>query len=219
MWVVKIGGSLSRDPLLKEWLTRLGELGGGRVVVVPGGGAFADEVRDQQAHWRFGDLPAHNMAVLAMAQYALMMQAIVPALALAANENDILRVLRQARVAVWIPFEALREESDQLTHWGVTADSLAAWLSNRLNAERLILVKSCAIDPHATLAQNIAAGIVDERFGDFTRAAAYPIDLLSKHELPRMRELLLDPAHAGGGIRVTGIALQTDGRKVARPRR
>ena len=78
MWVVKIGGSLSRDPLLKEWLQHLSEFGGGRVVIVPGGGGFADQAREHQAVWRFDDVAAHNMAVLGMAQYALMMQGLPP---------------------------------------------------------------------------------------------------------------------------------------------
>ena len=68
MWIVKLGGSLGRDPVLKEWLDTLVALGSGRVVIVPGGGGFAEEVRDQQELWRFDDLAAHNMAVLAMAQ-------------------------------------------------------------------------------------------------------------------------------------------------------
>ena len=70
MWVVKLGGSLNGDPLLAQWLELLVQLGGGRVTVVCGGGGFADEVRRAQSHWHFDDVPAHNMAVLAMAQTA-----------------------------------------------------------------------------------------------------------------------------------------------------
>ena len=45
MWVVKLGGSLARDPRLTAWLRMLAEFGGGRVTVVPGGADFADAVR------------------------------------------------------------------------------------------------------------------------------------------------------------------------------
>jgi aspartokinase-like uncharacterized kinase len=190
MWVVKIGGSLGRDPLLREWLESLVALGAGRVVIVPGGGAFADEVRDAQGLWHFDDLAAHNMAVLAMAQTALLMHGICPALQLAANESELRRAVQQARVPVWLPFEALRDQPDELTHWGVTSDSLAAWLANRINAEGLLLVKACPLDG-ADLEQCIAAGIVDEQFGAFTRAAAYPVALLSRTELARLEDLLL----------------------------
>jgi aspartokinase-like uncharacterized kinase len=191
MWVVKIGGSLGRDPLLKDWLEALVALGSGRVVVVPGGGAFADEVREAQFVWHFDDLAAHNMAVLAMAQMALLMHGICPALQLASDEGELRRAVQQARVPVWLPFAALREEADELTHWGVTSDSLAAWLANRLNAEGLLLVKSCPLDEAPDLEAYAANGIVDERFPAFTRGAAYPVLLLNRAELPRLRSLLL----------------------------
>jgi len=195
MWIVKLGGSLGRDPVLKEWLETLVELGSGRVVIVPGGGGFADEVREQQDLWRFDDLAAHNMAVLAMAQMALMMQGICPALALATSDADLRRAVQQARVPVWLPFEALREQRDTLTNWGVTSDSLAAWLANRLNAEGLLLVKACAIDPSMDVAKCAAAGIVDEQFARFTRDAAYAVTLLNCADVPRVHGRLLD----GGG--------------------
>lgn len=197
MWIVKLGGSLGRDPVLREWLDTLVALGSGRVVIVPGGGMFADEVRELQDLWRFDDLNAHNMAVLAMAQMALMMQGICPALALASNDTDLRRAVQQARVPVWLPFEVLREQRDTLTHWGVTSDSLAAWLANRLNAEGLLLVKACEIEPGMELAQYAAAGIVDEEFPRYAREGAYPVTLLNRAEVPRARELLLNGGAAG----------------------
>ena len=80
MWVIKLGGSLSGDPVLPDWLDLLTTLGGGRVTVVSGGGTFADEVRRVQAHWQLNDLAAHNMAILAMAQVAYQLNALNPML-------------------------------------------------------------------------------------------------------------------------------------------
>jgi aspartokinase-like uncharacterized kinase len=194
MWVVKIGGSLSRDPLLQTWLSELTELGGGRVVVVPGGGGFADQVREHQAIWRFDDLAAHNMAVLAMAQHALMMQGLCRRLVVAATEAQIRHALHEGRTAVWAPFGLLRQEADTLTSWDVTSDSLAAWLANRLNAERLLIVKSCEIDPACDVEQHTAKGVLDNRFAELTRDASYPLDILNKSDWPRVRELMLHAA-------------------------
>ncbi|MFX1765516.1 aspartate kinase [Paraburkholderia sp. A1RI-2L] len=192
MWVVKIGGSLSRDPLLQTWLRELNELGGGRVVIVPGGGGFADQVREHQAVWRFDDLAAHNMAVLAMAQHALMMQGLCRRLVIAATEPQIRHALHEGRTAVWAPFGLLRQEADTLTSWDVTSDSLAAWLANRLNAERLMIVKSCEIDSQWSAAQHAEKGVLDKRFAELTREASYPLDILNKKDWPRVRELLLN---------------------------
>ena len=74
MWVVKLGGSLCEQAPetspLRDWLDLLVCEGAGRVVIVPGGGKFADAVRGAQAQWCFDDLTAHNMALLAMSQTA-----------------------------------------------------------------------------------------------------------------------------------------------------
>ncbi|TMS57642.1 aspartate kinase [Imbroritus primus] len=204
MWVVKIGGSLGRDPLLREWLKLLSEQGGGRVVVVPGGGGFADQVRDYQTQWRFNDLVAHNMAVLAMVQYAMMMQGLCPdecpGLSLAVDDESVRKVLRNAGVALWAPFPLLREAADEMTNWDVTSDSIAAWLSNRLNAERLILVKSSPLVSSMRLGTPIEAyadrEIVDPSFMRFTADVPYPVDVLHKGDLATMRELLA-PTAAG----------------------
>src|SRR5215475_3770621 len=151
MWVVKIGGSLSHDPSLRDWLTQLWEVGGGRVVIVPGGGDFADSVREYQREWQFDDLAAHNMCLLAMTQYALMMQAVLPDLVLATSEELIRRALRNGKVAVWMPVCMMRVTPDSMTNWDTTSDSLAAWLSTSLNAERLMVVKSCPVGANVPL--------------------------------------------------------------------
>ncbi|MBP0588486.1 aspartate kinase [Paraburkholderia sp. LEh10] len=191
MWVVKIGGSLSRDPLLEDWLAHLSEFGGGRVVIVPGGGRFADQAREHQDIWRFDDVAAHNMAVLAMAQYALMMQGLCRRLVIAATDAQIRAALHAGRVAVWAPLDLLFQEANRLTSWEVTSDSLAAWLANRLNAERLVVVKSCEIEPWRSIEECAALGIVDPSFVRFTRDAPYPVDVVNRHDGSRVRDRLV----------------------------
>ena len=196
MWVVKLGGSVIADPALPHWLDLLAQLGGGRVTIVCGGGSLADEVRRAQALWQFNDLAAHNMAVLAMAQAGYQLQAMSPSLQLAARKSEIAQVLHKGRAAIWLPFELQRDEPDSRTNWGATSDTIALDLASDLNAERLVVVKSCPIDPTQSLAQLGAAGVLDERFGERAQGAAFPIEIMDKSELPRMRSLLLgDPRH------------------------
>ena len=191
MWVVKLGGSLIADPALPHWLELLAQLGGGRVTIVCGGGGLADEVRRAQALWQFNDLAAHNMAVLAMAQTGYQVHAMNPMLQLATRRTEIATVLHKGRAAIWLPFELQRDEADSRTNWGATSDTIALDLARELNAERLVLVKSCMIDPTRTLAQLGAAGVLDESFGDRAHGAAFPIEIMDKSELARMRSLLL----------------------------
>jgi aspartokinase-like uncharacterized kinase len=198
MWVVKIGGSLNNDPLLPEWLDLLVQLGGGRVTLVCGGGAFADEVRRAQAHWRFDDLAAHNMAVLAMAQSAYMAWGLNPKLQLATNEAEIRKVLHSGHTALWLPNEWLRSEPDGDTNWDNSGDSIALGLARSLNAERLVVVKSCAIEPTAGLPGLAEAGILDRRFIGLAEGVAFPIDVIQRAELARMRVLLLGETRLNG---------------------
>lgn len=198
MWVVKLGGSLNGDPALPQWLDLLARLGGGRVTVVCGGGRFADEVRQAQAHWQFDDLPAHNMAVLAMAQTAYLAHGINPALRLARSMEEIRQVLHAGHTALWLPFDWMRDGPDPQANWELTGDSIALDLARQLNAEHMVVVKSCAIDPQASLADLEEAGVLDRRFAGIARGAAFPIDVVHKGELARMRSLLLGEARSLG---------------------
>jgi hypothetical protein len=212
MWIVKLGGSLAHDLRLVGWLAMLAELGGGRVTIVPGGGIFADAVRASQRHWRFAELPAHNMAVLAMAQTAHLFHALEPRLTLAADEDGIRRAMHAGQPALWLPDMVLRDAPDMLTSWDVTSDSLALWLARLLNAERLVVVKACKVLPGATLAQLGADGVLDARFDPWSRDAPFPIEVVEAGAVDLVRDALLGgaavpppapamPAVASGGGR------------------
>lgn len=205
MWIIKLGGSLARDAALPRWLEMLAESGGGRAVIVPGGGAFADQAREAQAWWQLDDLAGHNMAVLGMAQTAAMMQALCPALQLATSEEQIREVLRRGQTALWLPIDLLRTRPDGLTHWGVSSDSLALWLARRLHAERLVIVKACAVDATRSLAQLGEAGVLDAGFAALARDADFPIELLERGEVEVARRLLL--AASSGGVAPDGAAM------------
>lgn len=168
MWVVKIGGSLGEDVSLKRWLWNLAEYGGGKIVIVPGGGRFADQTLELQRHWKIEDRIAHRMAILAMHQYGLLFLGLEPRLRLAPTE-EIKRVLAEGKAAVWLPEVAELDRDGVPANWSVTSDSLAAWLAGKLQAERLILVKSkfsASLDPILLR----EAGIVDDAFPDWLPA-------------------------------------------------
>jgi aspartokinase-like uncharacterized kinase len=160
-------------------------------VIVPGGGDFADKVRQYQSEWRFDDLAAHNMCLLAMTQYAILMQGVLPELMLAANEDRIRRALREGRVAVWVPTGLMRDTPDSMTNWDTTSDSLAAWLSTTLNAERLMVVKSCPVDADAPLETLAATGVLDSGFVNYVSEANYVVELFNKGDVGLMRDRLL----------------------------
>ena len=142
MWVVKLGGSLLGSPALKRWLDALNSFSDGKVVIVPGGGIFADAVRESQLMTGIDDATSHKMAVVAMDQYATLMCGLNPSLTLASNELEIAERGWQHQAIVWKPSEMVLADEGIAMNWDVTSDSLAAWLATKLNAQHLILIKS-----------------------------------------------------------------------------
>jgi aspartokinase-like uncharacterized kinase len=197
MWVVKLGGSMGTDPVLPQWLALLTQLGAGRVALVSGGGGFADEARRLQGQWQFSDLAAHNMAVLAMVQTGYQLHAMQPDLQPVARLADIPNRLHLGHTVLWLPFELQRVWPDATTHWGHTSDSIALDLARRLNAEHLVVVKSCEIEPTHSLAQLGHAGVLDAEFSSRAVDAPFPISLLGKNDLETMRALLLGQGRYG----------------------
>jgi aspartokinase-like uncharacterized kinase len=169
-WVIKLGGSLSGSERLRGWLEALAEAG---VVIVPGGGPFADQVRTTQSRWRFDDRTAHAMAILAMAQYGSMLAGICPKLRLAAGFDELNAAVEAGGSAVWRPDPAQLPEMEVPASWEVTSDSLAAWLAGRLGAGRLLLAKSAEIPKgEIQVAQCVAVGWVDPAFPRFLEKSA-----------------------------------------------
>ncbi|MCI0399960.1 MAG: hypothetical protein L0Z68_01460 [Gammaproteobacteria bacterium] len=165
MWVVKIGGSLAFSKTLPAWLEVLTCHGGGKVVIVPGGGQFAELVRQAQQYWGFDDVTAHYMALSAMEQFGRMMAGIQPALTPAMTMRRLHEVLNDAQVPVWLPMATTQGEDAIAESWEFTSDSLAAWLAIRMDADRLVLVKSLA--PRGavvSVSELTARAIVDQRF-------------------------------------------------------
>jgi 5-(aminomethyl)-3-furanmethanol phosphate kinase len=141
--VVKLGGSLLQHvEELDRVLAVLADVGRARrLLIVPGGGPFADAVRAVDARVRLSDDAAHWMAILAMDQHAhLIAQRLVDS-ALVTSGTEIADAQSSARIPVLAPYRWLRE-ADPLPHsWDVTSDSIAAWCAHAVGASQLVLVK------------------------------------------------------------------------------
>jgi aspartokinase-like uncharacterized kinase len=169
--VVKLGGSHANSPALQACLHTVAACAG-RVVLVPGGGPFADAVRRAQPAMGFDDRAAHQMALLAMAQFGVALTSLAPTLSLALDIPAINGAIAARRVPVWSPWPMLSDAPDIAESWDVTSDSLALWLASRLHAERVVLVKRAEPRTGATAAGLAASGFVDAAFPRFR--AAFP---------------------------------------------
>ena len=112
-----------------------------RIVVVPGGGPFADQVRRFDSTHALSPTAAHWMAVLGMDQYAYALADKTPGSRVVEDGAGIQAAHAAALVPILAPSRWLRA-ADELPHsWDVTSDSLAAYLAMLLGAEDLVLVK------------------------------------------------------------------------------
>lgn len=141
-WVVKIGGSLYASRRLQEWLDTLLALGSHQLVIVPGGGPFADQVRKADKQFGLELAQAHHMAVLAMQQFAYLMASLCPGLQLASSGEQIRTCWKEGKTVVWEPYPLVRRQCELPKTWEVTSDSLAAWLAGYLCVTQLLYVKS-----------------------------------------------------------------------------
>jgi 5-(aminomethyl)-3-furanmethanol phosphate kinase len=179
--VVKLGGSVVRSPDLASWLDAIAAAPA-PTVIVPGGGALADEVRDCQVKLGFGDAAAHRMALLAMDQLAWAVAGLRGGFQVGATEDELLNALEHDLVAVWAPYALIAERTDIEESWRITSDSLALWLARRLHARRCYLIKSIARikQSHASAEQLARDGIVDEAFPAMLSESRVPAVLLCR---------------------------------------
>jgi len=177
--VVKVGGSLfDRTAPLLGIFREVGR----PVLIVPGGGKFADLVRrldvsEDAAHW---------MAIAGMEQFGWYIASHgVPAVS---------TLTLPSKMAVFLPYCALRK-ADPLPHsWDVTSDTIAAWVAHELSADLLLLksvdgihhrrkllsrvedpsITSDEVDPaffRFVFERNVRARVVNGRHDDRVRGA------------------------------------------------
>jgi len=124
--VLKVGGSLISVALdLVRFLVEA------RVncLIIPGGGPFADTVR--QFRSSLDDTTAHWMAVRAMNQYGWFLSSACPLITNRINRD-------RSGISVLLPFDEVYA-NDPLPHsWSVTSDSIAVWIAHQLGQDLVI---------------------------------------------------------------------------------
>jgi len=171
--VIKVGGSLiSEAPELLDRLVK--EFGSGpsgaaaegqvfesplfSILIVPGGGVFADAVRSADERFGLGDDAAHWMAVLGMEQYACYLKD-----KSRAQVTDSITELPSG-VSILFPYRLLKAE-DPLPHsWEVTSDTIAAWVAKQTGALFIKVTDVDGIFRKGKLVREIFASDFSENF-------------------------------------------------------
>ena len=156
--VIKVGGALLDTRETFAWATDALSHAprDGTTLIVPGGGPFADAVRDVDRRIGLSADAAHWAAVLAMDQYA---HVLADRVAFATIVDD-LDTPTPGCLPIFAPYAWLRSH-DTLPHsWDVTADSIAAHVARAVNATRVVLLKlDTSTDPYFEMAIPPGCGV------------------------------------------------------------
>jgi 5-(aminomethyl)-3-furanmethanol phosphate kinase len=192
--IVKVGGSLAETGRLA---CALATIAGARVpvVVVPGGGPFADSVRSLQPELHFSDAVAHRLAMLGMHQMAECMVSLQEGFEIAATLDDIAAVLEKGRIPVWAPLHMVAGDATVPADWSATSDSLAARLAELLGGTHLVLLKS--VDAKGASAQELASrGVVDPVFPAIVARGGLSWSIFGPQDEEAFAALLAGPGDA-----------------------
>ncbi len=171
MQIVKLGGSLYDTAELKSWLALLADYAKHEsVVIVPGGGPFAEMIRKAQVLHRFDDKHAHHMAILAMAQYGLLLHGLLPK---ALTIKTPAAAPTSSQLAIWLPDDQLLQVDELKQSWHITSDSLALWFAQQHPQSKLNLIKCVTVDT-GEINQLSRKGVIDKGFEDLYHR--HPID-------------------------------------------
>lgn len=150
--VVKIGGSLVYHEDGRA-LRRLGEeiarlTASHSLAIVPGGGPFAEVVREYGQKLGLRESTCHFMALSAMDQYGYLLQEFIPGSRLMelgeeGAGSQLVGLASSSPVILLCSRFISRVPPGELPpSWDVTSDSIAAYLAGRLGARLLVLLKS-----------------------------------------------------------------------------
>ncbi|MFP3984793.1 MAG: delta 1-pyrroline-5-carboxylate synthetase [Candidatus Bathyarchaeia archaeon] len=164
--VIKVGGSLAEHPAdLRKLCHKLGTIAQTRrVLVVPGGGKFADTVREFDKIYDLSNTISHKMAILAMDQFGLFLSHITPNSHVSYSIKEMEKSVT-GMLPILLPSRFVFCK-DPLEHsWDVTSDTIAAHIASVLHARKLILVtdvdgiftKDPKKDSNATLIKGMSA--------------------------------------------------------------
>ncbi len=170
--VVKVGGSLLEWPDLPERLhgflnEQLGD--DTRPLLVVGGGKSVDVLRDLDRIHRLDVTASHLLAIRALDLTSAILAHLLINSFIVENEYELRACWERGVIPILAPWRFLqaqaRDSAAELpASWEVTSDSIAAWVAERLGADRLILLKSADLPAGSSRTQAAAAGFVDPHF-------------------------------------------------------
>lgn len=142
-WVFKLSGSLDNEKTLSKLIPVIDELSLKlRIVIVPGGGAFADFIRSRSARRGISEKTSHAQAVLSICQFGYELAARFKNGIAARNRAQVEAAFKSGATPVFIPYPYAVEEKRIPATWDATSDTIAAEVCHYLGIGGLVMLKS-----------------------------------------------------------------------------
>ena len=111
-----------------------------KIIVIPGGGSFANFVRSLDEVLQIGDDLAHWIAIYSMNYNGIMLNRKYPDL----ESIEKLKTFQDAKqiFCIFLPYSFLREDDTLPHNWDVTSDSIALYVANKLKLSQCFLIKN-----------------------------------------------------------------------------
>ncbi len=139
MWIIKIGGSWIKSTNLEKLITLLVNLENQRFVIVPGGGIFADSVREASKLNNLSENKSHFLALKSTEIFGYMIKSFNQKIHITEKIKDF------KEKNLWLPSKILKNEKFFKKNWDSTSDSVATWLYSKISSHGLIFVKSISL--------------------------------------------------------------------------
>lgn len=152
---------------LADTLRKLADHGAGNIIIVPGGGIFADQVRFLQKELQIDEETAHRMALRAMEQFGNLLLSLDPRFHAARSIEAMNEWIGKKEIPVWFPFNMIADNPAIQSTWDITSDSLSLWLAQLLDCQNLVLLKSVEPDNNNYSAEYLSqCGFLDNAFAE-----------------------------------------------------
>ena len=138
MWIVKIGGSWLKNPKLPLLINFLQKFAKEKIVLVAGGGVFAETVRSVYTSNKMTEETGHILAMKATEIFAYYLKSINPKISITNKNTNFIK----KNLNLWIPTEKLSFEKKFKKNWESTSDSIATWLYSNTKSKGVVFVKS-----------------------------------------------------------------------------
>lgn len=164
--VVKLGGSLfSLEHLGQKLVDFCHSQHLTNIAIIPGGGPFADSVRQLDRVQKLSTEISHHLGVCSMSLSARFVATLNEKFVRVESAWELTAAWENSQIPVLDIAKDILDCPNLPASWDVTSDSIAAWVASHHAGSQLILLKSTDLSERTCTFQSAAeAGIVDRFF-------------------------------------------------------